>query len=68
MLMKIDRDLILLPNDRYGVVALVSIYFELLMGCPNRKFQFKVDQKLKFFRENWEIEKNQEIFKKNKKR
>ena len=52
---KIDRDLILLPNDRYGVVAFISIYFELLMGCPDREFQGKVGK-------NREIEKNQKNF------
>ena len=41
---KIDRDLILLPNDRYGVVASISIYFDFLLGCPNREFQIKVEQ------------------------
>ena len=36
----ISRDLSLLPNDRYGVVALIPIYFELLMRFQIRNFKW----------------------------
>ena len=34
---KIDKDLILLRIDRYWVAVLISIHFELLIGCSVRK-------------------------------
>ena len=36
--MKVERDLPLLPRDRYRVVALISIHLKLLIRCPNREF------------------------------
>ena len=47
------------------MVTLISIYFELLMGCPDQEFQVKVDPKLTFLGQNREIGKNREIKKKN---
>ena len=63
---KIDRDLILLPNDRYGVVASIYIYFEFLLGCPDREFQIKVEPKLTLGN-NREIGKDREISKNSEK-
>ena len=61
MMNKIDRELSLLSNDRYGAVALISICFELWMGCPDREIRVKVDTRLQF------LGKNREIFKKRRK-
>ena len=43
---KVDRDLILLPNHRYRVVAFITIRLELLMRCHDWEFWVKVDPKL----------------------
>ena len=38
LVIKVDRDFILLPNDRYRVLALISIYLKLLMSSLDWEF------------------------------
>ena len=64
---KIDRDLILLPNDRYEVVALISIFFEFLMGCPDLEFQVKVENFKILGEKSGNGEKSRKFFKKLRK-
>ena len=45
---KVDRDLIFSPNDRYSVVPLISIHLELLMRCPEQEIRVKVDPNCHF--------------------
>ena len=66
MRIKVDRDLILLPNVRHRVVALISIHLKLSMRCLDQEFWFKVDPKLPFLGKNREIGKNMEIKKKER--
>ena len=60
-----NRDLILLPNYIYKLLALISIHLEFLMRCPDRKCW--VIPKSAIFREYWEIGNNREIFLKKEK-
>ena len=64
---KVDRDLISLPNDGYGVVALISIHLKMLITCLDRNFGSKLTQNYHFAVKIGRLRKNGKFSKKTKK-